>query len=250
MTLNSHKMTLGMTLLLVVTPVSYAQDDNKVILDGNVHISHDLVDRGLDMSVRDVSLSATLNLSKGKLFSGVYVSNASNGTWYDAEVSFFAGIDEKLGAWDLTVMAELDSFHGGDYTIGATNFEGGSRFFPEVKATIARDYGIAYLVAGTSWSMRGRFSDAGDSVYAWFDAELPVPTMPELTIISHVGYDNKQQTLFSTGKDAVDWSVGISAFVQDYELTVSYVNSTDDRFIPNVGNRGKGRVLAGFKFYF
>lgn len=215
--------------MFTVTGVVAAEDD-PFEFDGYISVSTDHRDRGVSLSGSDPALTGGLTISKGSFFAGVFGAWAKDLNGRETQTELFAGYMLPLGGWDLTLSGELDSFHG----------NGSSSFYPELKAAISRDYGLAYVNGGVSWSMDGRWDNPTvDSGYAWFDVDVPIPSMPEYTIIAHIGHD------FITGNNNVtDWSIGVSAFIKDFEVSASYVDTTYN------DNRGKGAFLASLKFYF
>jgi len=229
---------------LIVAPSALAQDDEGMLFDGDIAISSNIIDRGRAKTTNDYGVSATLSLTKGDVFGGVYLSNIT-APGYGGEIEVFAGVTKPLGGWDLTLSGKVDILNGKDYLMAGAPVVGKNKYFPELKATLARDYGIAYIVAGTSWSMDGRWDTPSDSIYSFVDAEFPIPRMPELTLITHVGQDFRQNN-----SNAFDWSVGLSVFVKDFELTTSYVKTTQPLSYNGFTDRGKGRFVTGLKFYF
>lgn len=219
-------------ILIAATCTSGAvlAEDDPLEFDGYISVATDHRDRGVSLSGSDPALTGSLTISKGSFFAGVFGAWAKDLNGRETQTEFFAGYMMPLGGWDLALSGELDSFHG----------NGSSSFYPEVKAAISRDYGLAYVNGGVSWSMDGRWDNPNnDSVYTWLDVDVPIPSLPEYTIIAHFGHD------FIDGSNNVtDWSIGMSAFIKDFEVSASYVDTTYD------DNRGKGAFLASLKFYF
>lgn len=226
-------MLKSMTVFLCITallPVTAMAQDDPIEFDGYISVATDHRDRGVSLSGSDPALTGSLTIYKGGFFAGAFGAWAKDLNDQKAQTEFFVGYMMPLGGWDLTLAGELDSFHG----------NGDSSFYPEIKASLSRDYGLAYVNGGVSWSMDGRWHNPdGDDVYTWIDLDVPIPTLPEFTVVAHAGRD------FISGYDNVtDWSIGVSAFVKDFEITASYVDTT------YADNRGKGAFLASLKFYF
>lgn len=236
--------TISITSALMIAPSALAQDDDSVLFDGDISVSSNIMDRGRAKTTKDYGVGATLSLTKGDVFGGVYLSNIT-APGYSGEIEIFAGVTRPLGGWDLTLSGKLDMLSGKDYQVAGLAVDSKSKYFPEIKATVARDYGIAYIVAGTSWSMDGRWDTPSDSIYSFVDAEMPIPRMPELTLITHIGQDFRKNNT-----NAFDWSVGLSVFVKDFELTTSYVKTSQPHSYAGFTDRGKGRFVMGLKFYF
>lgn len=204
--------------------------DGGVSIDGYVGGVTDYRDRGLSLSDRDVALAASI----GAFFdSGFYVGldagtvDTFNGG--DARLELFAGYSIDAGDYVYDFSVEMDSILGDR-----------SQYYPEFKASISRDFGLAFTRAGIAYAPDGRWSNPqNDSVYTYADLEIPVPTLPALTVVSRVGRD------FRGGiSNAWDWSVGLSAFVGDAELSISYDDSSLER------REASGRVIFGVRWYF
>jgi len=236
--------TISLTAALLLAPSALAQDDEGVLFDSDIAVSSNIMERGRAKTTKDYGVSGSFSLTKGNVYGGVFVSNIA-APGYSGELELFAGVTKPLGGWDLTFSGKLDILRGKDYRLAGVPVVSDNKYFPEVKATLARDYGLAYIVAGSSWSMDGRWDTPSDSVYTFLEAELPIPRMPELTLITHLGQDFRKNNV-----DAFDWSVGLSVFVKQFEITTSYVRTTHPLNYIGLPNRGKGRFVTGLKVYF
>lgn len=214
---------------MVASPVE-AQDEWSLSLDGYVGVTSDYRDRGLSLSDRDFAAVASVGaFFDNGFYTGVDAGNVDTPNGGDARLEFFAGYSLDTGGYVYDFSVELDSIHGD-----------GSQYYPEFKASISRDFGLAFTRAGVAYAPDGRWSNPNNqSVYGFADLEIPVPNMPALTIIGHVGRDFRSDI-----QNLWDWSAGLSAFVGDAELSVSYEKSSFD------GRIGSGRVIVGARLYF
>lgn len=220
--------TIGCSLAVVVPAT--AQDQSAFSLDGYIGVTTDYRDRGLSLSDRDIAAVSSIGaFHDSGFYFGLDAGTVETFNGSDGRLEFFTGYSLDAGDFVYDFSAELDTFHGN-----------GSQFYPEFKVSASRDFGLAFTRAGIAFAPEGRWiTPSNDSFYTFADLEIPVPNMPSLTLISHVGHD------FRGGvNDAWDWSVGLSAFVGDVELNVSYEDSSLDR------REGSGRVIFGARLYF
>jgi len=226
-----RNLATALMLAAATTTQSAAQDnDGGISLDGYIGLASDFRDRGLSLSDKDPALMGSVGLfSDSGFYGGVTAAIVDDGQGGDTKTEFYAGYQIDKGDYIYDLSFELDSFHGE-----------GSRFYPEFKATMARDFGLAFIRGGASYAPDGRWSNPDiDSTYIFVDLDVPVPTLPELTVISRFGYDIR------AGRSNLwDWGVGLSAFIDDVELSLMYEDSTLDQRI------GNGAVILGAKFYF
>ena len=220
----------GLMAAACLAAPALAEDEKPYSIDGYVGVTTDYRDRGLSLSDRDPTVRGSVGLYHD---SGFYVGGGlaaiSNSAGGDAQANIFAGYNFETGGFSYDLSVELDSIHGG-----------GSSFYPEITGTVSRDFGLAYIRTGVSYSPDGRWSTPNsNSLYLFTDLEVPVPTMPELTIISRLGYDMREDR-----RNLWDYGIGLSAFIESFELSVMYENSSLD------GGLGKGAVIGGVKFYF
>ncbi|TNE63860.1 MAG: hypothetical protein EP335_08655 [Alphaproteobacteria bacterium] len=214
---------------MAIGTTAFAEDEGFSI-DGYVGGVTDYRDRGLSLSGKDPAVVASVGAYQDN---GFYfgVSGASVG-WagIDARVRGFAGYRIDKGDYIYDFSAELDSTHGDD-----------SNFYPEFRGTIARDFGLAFIRGGLVYAPDGRWSlPTQQSLYAFTDLEVPVPNLPELTIIGRLGYDMRGGDF----RNLWDYGIGLSAFIESVELTLMYENSSLN------GGYGKGAVVFGAKYYF
>ncbi len=229
------RFVLFTLIAALTTPAAFAQiaggSDEGFELYGDIGVTHDRRDRGLALSDFDVSPELRFDLSTdsgvfGGL-SGSYVDDLLGG---DARIRSFVGYAFDADGFTVDASVNLDTFHG----------DGASRFFPEIEASVSRDFGLLYIRSGLVYAPDGRwFTPDNQSLYSFANLEIPVPTLPELTVIGHVGYDIRDGRA-----DIADWRAGVSYFWRDFELTVEYIDSAQD------GPVGNGRVVTGLRLYF
>jgi uncharacterized protein (TIGR02001 family) len=225
------KSLFGSTLMVLAVSPVMAEEEGSFSLDGYVGITNDYRDRGISLSDKDPTVVASVvAYHDSGFFIGTKGAFISDRRGNDGQIKGFAGYGFESGAYTYDVSFTVDSIHGGE----------GSQYFPEIEGSMARDFGLFYVRGGLAWAMDGRWhTPENDSLYTFVDVEIPVPTMPEVTIISHFGYDNRFDR-----SDLLDWGVGLSAFVDSIELTLTYEDS-------NVKNPlGSGSVMFGIKAYF
>lgn len=224
------KFLQAAAVAVVMAPSALAQDGGGIAVDGYLGLLSDFRDRGLSLSDKDPSLVASLGLfSDSGFYGGVMGAIVDDGVGGDAKAEFYAGYQMDRGDYIYDFSVELDSIHGND-----------SRFYPEFKATMARDFGLAFIRTGVSFAPDGRWSAPdSDSVHVFTDLEVPVPTMPEFTLIGRIGRD-----FLSGQSNRWDWGLGVSAFIDQVEISLMYEDSSVD------SRAGNGTVVLGARFYF
>ncbi len=200
-------------------------------LDGYLGLTTDYRDRGVSFSDNGPSVLGSLSLSHEKgWYLGVDAARVKDSFGSDFRSEFYAGYQFDGGDYIYNLSVELDTVHGTT----------GSQYYPEFKASIARDFGLAYIASGVSVAPDGRWTTPDiDSYYGYLDLEVPVPTMPDLTLVTHLGYDVRDGR-----SDLWDWSAGLSVFAGSFEVTFMYENNSLDREV------GDGAFILGTKFYF
>lgn len=229
--LSEIRLLCAVVLACCFGAAAQAQSDSNVAVEGYVGLVTDYRDRGLSLSGFDPAITASVGAFHD---SGAYVG-IDGAAFFDSAVGLdgrarlFAGYTLDKGDYIYDFSVELDSVHGS-----------GSNFFLELKATVSRDFGLAFTRGGISVAPDGRWSNpSGESYYVFADAEVPVPTLPALTVITHVGHDVR-----SGGQNLWNWSAGLSAFVGDIELAGRYEKSS-------INNRiGNDRFLFSLRYFF
>jgi len=207
---------------------------SKLEVEGDVSFVSDYTHRGLSRSGGGIALQGNLYVFSDNGFSaGVLASSLDKDFFgYEGEVEIYVDYSGTLGAYDYKFSAALDSFHGSGNTTGYGNF----------KASLARDFGLVYFNAGTSFVPSNREIGEGSSLYSYLDADIPIPNPngPSLSLGLHLGYESYEGPI-----NKLDWGVGLYLGVLDYELALKYTGSNRDNI------KGSGdRVLVSLKRYF
>ncbi|NVJ99224.1 MAG: hypothetical protein HWE25_13800 [Alphaproteobacteria bacterium] len=222
---------IGSFALCAFAMPAAAQDDGGLAIDGYVGVVSDFRDRGLSLSDKDPAVVASVGAFADSGFYGGVVGAYFDGTvGADTKLEFYGGYQIDKGDYIYDFSVELDTYHG----------EGSSDLFPEFKASVARDFGLAFVRAGAAYAPDGRWNlPDNDSLYIFTDLEVPVPTMPELTLIGRIGHDFRQDR-----SNLWDWGIGLSAFINQVEVSLMYENSSLDH------SAGDGRLVLGARLYF
>lgn len=223
-----HKLIAFVCCTCAMSASVTAQDEWSI--DGYVGGVSDYRDRGVSISDKDFAAVASLGaFHESGFYLGVDAGTVDALIGADARTEFFAGYSIDAGDYVYDFSVELDSILGDN-----------SQFYPEAKFSVSRDFGIAYTRLGAAFAPEGRWTNPqNDSFYLFANMEVPVPTLPSITVVSHVGRDMRGGL-----NDVWDWSVGLSAFVGDIEFTAGYENSSlRDR-------AANGRLLFGARLYF
>ncbi len=222
-------LVAGLGFGLLSQPV-WSQSTDGFAIEGYVGGVTDYRDRGLSLSDRGLAITGSVGaFHENGFYFGLDAGTVDIAGGGDARLEFFTGYSLDAGDYVYDISFELDTFHGG-----------GSQYYPEVKASVSRDFGLAFTRAGVAFAPEGRwFTPGNDSLYTFADVEVPIPNIPALTLITHVGRDFRGDI-----ENLWDWSVGVSAFVSDAELTLAYDTSSFD------GRAGSGRVIFGARWYF
>lgn len=214
----------------MVSYSGHAQDGSGFSIDGYIGGLTDYRDRGVSLSDRELALAGSIGaFHDSGFYFGLDAGTVDTFNGGDGRLELFSGYSVDAGDYVYDFSFELDSIHGDS-----------SQYYPEFKASVSRDFGLAFIRSGAAFAPEGRWiNPQNDSFYTFADLEIPIPTMPSVTIISHVGRDFRGGT-----GDLWDWSAGLSAFIGDAEFTLTYENSSLD------ARSGKGRVVFGARWYF
>ena len=240
-------------LVFPVTAQAEGQAESDWSLDGYVSLGTDYRDRGLSLTKDDPVLVGNMTLGHtAGWYAGVKAAYLANGFPFNGQAEFFLGrsFESNTGyIYDLSL--ELDTYWGdkGDNIALFPNGPAldGRYSFPEINASVARDFGLIYTRMGLAYAPDGRWSNMdGNSLYGYMDVDIPIPMMPELTFIGHMGYD----VIGNGYKNRFDWGAGISAFVNDTEFTLMYEKATGDTRSLNGYDRGSSGLILSAKLYF
>ena len=224
-------IALSALAISAIAGAAHAQGEPSWDIDGYAALTSDFRDRGLRYSDGGSSVYASLSaFHQSGLYGGIEVALIDDGFTSGERTEVFAGYGFDAGNYIYDFSVEVEGVHLGT-----------SSYYPEIKASIARDFGLAYIRGGLAFAPEGRWNAPDiDSYYSYIDLEVPVPLLSQLTVLTHVGYDVR-----GGSNNLWDWSVGVSAFVfENIELGIAYENSSLDAPI------GKGGVIFNAKVYF
>jgi uncharacterized protein (TIGR02001 family) len=208
-----------------------AQERSMIQVSGNIEAATDDRFRGYTRSAGEpvvrASLDATVEVgNKTTLFSGATVSLTEGNPDYGSfQTHFYAGIEQELGAFHLTIGGRgyifPDVENKGYYEV----FGSGHTQLGPVSATI----GVAFAPSQRHIANRR-------GVYVYSDVAAGIPNTP-VTVAAHLGWDDNAQ--FS-GKS--DWSLSLTYVHTPWSLGISYVDT--NRAAPFV-ERGRLKNGAG-----
>lgn len=177
--------------------------------------------RGISQSDRDPAIQGGITLTTAP---GVYV-----GTW----ASSLAG----NGSWGGSNM-ELDLIAGYSRAVGAATLDGGVAYYLypgttghdyfELYGSVAGKVGPVNAKLGTYWAPAQRNINAtgvrnGHNVWVYTDLGLPIAGTP-VTLKGHVGFSSGN-SIYTWGRDVVDYAVGADVTYKALTLNVSYVGT-------------------------
>jgi uncharacterized protein (TIGR02001 family) len=216
-----------------------AQQESAFYITGDVGVLSDYVYRGNSRSVRNVAGQANLTINHDNgFYAGVFGSTLSGGNF---EKEIYVGWGGSLDAYDYNLSLAYDSFDTEAYDAD----------YVELRASLARDYGLLYIKLGTDAAFDDREFGGGGSVYLYSDAEVPLPNPVELpiTLSLHLGYEDFAQNITKW-----DWGVGLYVEVVGFEFGVRYQDA-DFYGIRPANQLGRlagqpNRVVFSIKRYF
>lgn len=209
---------LGPGLAAVAPAAPALAQDAVFTLEGDVTVKSDYDFRGISRSDKDVALQGGLDVVHNSgLYLGAFISTIDDPFGHNVELESHIGYGTSSGAYDLDFRLNLDSFHGNGDSSGYLEFQG----------SVSRDFGLAYLTGGLSFTPEDREYGDGRSVYFFSEAEmpLPLPNMPPVSVALHLGYED-----FEGSFNKWDWSAAIFAEIADFEVGAGYYDTNLDNF--------------------
>jgi uncharacterized protein (TIGR02001 family) len=189
--------------------------DSEVTIETDVGLVSDYVYRGLSRSDSGWALQGTFTARhNGGVYMGVFMSSLdSDFNRHSVESEFFGGYTFSKGAYDYDLSISYDALMGG----------AGEGYF-ETRASISRDFGVAYIKTGIAYTPWDREIGEGNSTYVYsdFDVPLPISNIVPMAVSLHLGYENFEGPL-----DKWDWGVGIYMEVVGVEFGVKYSDVKD-----------------------
>ncbi len=232
--MNFKSLVFGLTLAVFLSPVFGSNAKaGELTLEGELAFFSDRVFRGISRSGGDVAGYGILDLvHENGLYGGVFIANFDDPFGHDFETEFYLGYTTTRGAYDFNLALSYDSFHG----------SGDSTGYYEVRGSISRDFGLAYLTGGFAVTPDNREFGGGRSIYTYTSAEFPVPlqNLPPMSIEIGIGYED-----FEGGFNKWDWNVGLFVDFVGLEWGLQY-KDTNLKNIPNAG----AKALFTLRKYF
>lgn len=225
------------TLVLTGGPVVAQQSEQSQqspwVLEGSAGIKTDYVFRGISRSDEDIAVFGGLDfVHDNGAYAGLSISTIEDRLGHDVELEGHAGYGFSTEAYDFDLRVAYDSFHG--------NGDSGGYF--EAQGTISRDYGLAYVTGGLSFTPDDREFGDGRSIYGFAEAEIPIPLpkFPPMSVAIHLGYED-----FENDFDKWDWYAALYTEIKGFELGIGYYDT-------NLGNfeGADARVMFSISRYF
>lgn len=240
-----HYLILGCFALAfgTLTPSIHAVDDFD--FSGFAALDFDPRERGLSIGGQAIrpQIFARLDHRSGWRAETSF-QTVDDGLGADFRLKHNISYGFSSGGFDFRTKASLDGFYGTDRRV----------FYPEIGAEVVRDFGLAFIIAGVEISPTGRWNTPETaSLYTYSALEVPVPTLPSLTLLARIGYDIRDNL-----SDTSHWFLGASYFVRsfawnrDAEFIIRYEQSSLDDFLaPGRSFRlGADRFTASWRLYF
>ncbi len=223
------KITLIMLGAVVFSQAAQAQS---VTLDADIAFVTQYVDRGISASNGKVSGLGNFTLThESNFYAGIFAARVNNAFGDDVELEYYGGFFKQLGAYEVDLTIIYDSFPG----------HPGSDGFIEFGGSVSRDFGLAYVRSGVLYAPGGQnilFNN--DKIYFYSDLDIPIPTLPWLTLAVRGGYEE-----FGNTSDKWDWGLGARATYKSWEAGLMYYDTS----IRNNDN-ADARVVFSLKRYF
>jgi uncharacterized protein (TIGR02001 family) len=211
----------GAALLIVVSlgaNAPAAAQETLFTFEGDVTLKSDYDFRGISRSDKGLALQGGFDLVHvSGLYLGSFLSTMDDPFGHDVEFESHIGYGVSSGAYDLDFRVAWDSFHG----------DGDTQGYLEVQGAISRDFGLAYVTGGLSFTPGNREYGLGRSAYFFSEAEfpLPLPNLPPVSLALHMGYEN-----FEGSFDKWDWNAAIFTEVANFEVGLGYYDTNLDNF--------------------
>lgn len=225
---SKHRHTMGSLLLagglVMALPATsaYAQDTSGFSFSANAAIATEYRFRGLSLSDHDPAIQGGFDVEHE---SGFYI-----GTWGSSiepyggsefELDIYAGYASEIGglSTDIGLLAYTYPGSSDTYYLEFYGSVGGT-----LNETVDWTLGAAYV-----WDQDNVGNT--DNIYVYLDMGMPIADTP-FSLAGHIAYEDGA---FGDGK--WDWSTGVAYSFNQFELSVSYVDT-------NVEGIGKGAVVA------
>ncbi len=178
-------------------------------LSANVGLFSDYRFRGYSLSDKDIALQGGFDLETASgFYAGVWASSIDTFAGSETEVDLYVGYGGALGdlAYDVGFLA---------YTYPGSS----GTLYMEGYGSISGAIDVVEWEAGAAYAFKQDNLGAQDNIYLYLDGGMPVGGSG-FSLAAHFGYEDGA---FGDGK--LDWSLGVSMPVKDFELGVSYVDT-------------------------
>lgn len=199
---------------------AFAEDAPALKVTGSATLVSEYRLRGISQTDSDPAVQAGITVTTAPgFYVGTWASNlAGNGTW---------------GGSNL----EVDLIGGYSKTIGAATLDGGVVYyvypgtkghdFAEIYGSVSGKVGPVNAKLGAYWAppqknIKTAVSN-GNNIWVYTDLGLPIDGTP-LTLKGHVGYSSGD-SIYTYGKDVVDYAIGTDITWDKLTLNVSYVGT-------------------------
>ncbi len=225
---------LGIIAMLVTIGfINPTSAESEVTLESDISVVSDYVYRGLSRSDSGWALQGSFTaLHDDGVYMGVFMSSLdSDFNDHNLEAEFFGGYAFSKGAYDYDLSLSYDALMGGE-----------DEGYFEIRSSIARDYGFAYIKGGLAYTPWDREVGEGNSTYVYSDLDIPLPisNISPMSVALHVGYENFEGTL-----NKLDWGIGVFMEIVGIEVGIRYSDIRDGNPLLS-----ENRVTFNFKKYF
>lgn len=174
---------------------------------GTVTIGTDYVFRGISQTDEGPTVQGSFDYAHD---SGAYVGVWASNIDFDSfiEVDYYVGFGGEV--------------NGISYDIGFNyfNYPGASfQDFWEAYVNLSYDAGPLAVTVGTQYSP-DYFAETGDGWYP--NAAIEIPINDYISVDATVGYQTIENNLAWGTPDYADWSIGLNASVEGFDLSVRY----------------------------
>lgn len=191
-----------------------AEDTPSFTLSANVSLVSDYRFRGFSLSDKDIALQGGFEIEAASgLYAMAWASSIDTFAGSETEVDLYAGYRGDIGelAYDVGVMAY--TYPGSS---GTLYYEG----YGSVSGTI--EVGALESVewtAGAAYAFSQDNLGNQDNIYFYLDGGMPLGDSG-LSLAGHFAYEDG-----AFGDDKLDWSLGVTYPVKDFEIGISYVDT-------------------------
>lgn len=192
--------------------------------------------------------SATLTIGSDYLYRGI--SQTDNNPTVQGSFDYAYAFDPTFGAYLGVWASNLDFNDGNEAAIETDVYAGlkgtvsgiswqfggigylypGARSglnydFFEIAGKVGYDFGFAEASVGLNYSP-DFFAASGDAYWLYGDVKVPIPFLPlDAALVGHLGHQWIQRNDRFGTPDYLEWSAGVTATVEGFVLTLSYVDT-------------------------